>query len=80
MNIERKIKKTFNLSLLTSIVFVIIGLFLFIKPDTTLSVISYVIGSILIISGIASGYRYFSEKGVLSIFSFDLVYGVLLLT
>ena len=79
MNIERKIKKTFNLSLLTSIVFVIIGLFLFIKPDTTLSVISYVIGSILIISGIASGYRYFSEKGVLSIFSFDLVYGVLLL-
>ena len=79
MNIERKIKKTFNLSLLTSIVFVIIGLFLFIKPDTTLSVISYVIGSILIISGISSGYRYFSEKGVLSIFSFDLVYGVLLL-
>lgn len=79
MNIERKIKKTFNLSLLTSIVFVIVGLFLFIKPDTTLSVISYVIGTILIISGITSGYRYFSEKGVLSIFSFDLVYGVLLL-
>ena len=33
MNIERKIKKAFNLSLLTSIVFVVVGLFLFIKPN-----------------------------------------------
>ena len=35
-NIEKKIKKTFNLSLASSIIFVIVGLFLFIKPGATI--------------------------------------------
>ena len=48
-NIEKKIKKTFNLSLVSSIIFVIVGLFLFIKPGTTISIISYVTGGVLLL-------------------------------
>lgn len=76
---EKKIKKTFNLMLAMSLVFVVIGLFLFIKPDTTISIISYVIAGALLISGIFSIYKFFNEQKLGNIFNFDLVYGVLLI-
>lgn len=75
---EKKIKKMSNTSLAISIIFVIVGLFLFIKPDLTVSIISYIIGGSLLISGIFSGYKYFSADGIENIFNFDLIYGVLL--
>lgn len=76
---ERKIKKMCNTSLLISIVFIIVGLFLFIRPDTTLSIISYIIGGTLLLSGIFSIYKYFTTELIGNMFSFDLVYGVLLI-
>ena len=76
---EKKIKKTFNTNLILSIIFVVIGLFLFIKPDTTISIISYILGGILLISGIYSCYKYFTSLDILNIFNFELVYGVLLI-
>lgn len=77
--LDKKVKRKFNLSLVISIIFVIVGLFLFIKPDTTVSIISYVIGGTLISAGVFSAYKYFSSNDILSIFNFDLVYGVLML-
>ena len=67
-----KSKKNFGLSLITSIVFVILGLFLFIKPNATITTISYIIGGILLILGIISIIRYFrSDFGInaLAVFS-----------
>lgn len=78
-DLDKKVKRKFNLSLVISIIFVIVGLFLFIKPDTTVSIISYVIGGTLISAGVFSAYKYFSSNDILSIFNFDLVYGVLML-
>lgn len=76
---ENKIKRTFNVSLITSIIFVIVGLFLFIKPDTTISLISYVFGGVLLLMGLINVYKYFSSNNKLNMFSFDLAYGVLLI-
>ncbi len=78
-NLNKRINKKCNTSLFTSIIFVIVGLFLFIKPDTTISVISYIIGGTLISAGLYSSYKYFSAKDILSTFNFDLIYGVLML-
>lgn len=75
---ENKIKRTFNVSLITSIIFVIVGLFLFIKPDTTISLISYTFGGVLLLMGLINVYKYFSSNNKLNMFSFDLAYGVLL--
>ncbi len=75
---ENKIKRTFNTNLVISFFFVVIGLFLFIKPDTTISVISYSIGGILLASGLYSCYKYFSVQSIGNVFNFELVYGVLL--
>lgn len=74
-----KIKKMCNTSLTISILFVIVGLFLFIKPDTTISIISYVIGGSLLISGVFSIYKYFSNELISNAFDFNLIYGVLLI-
>lgn len=70
-------KKSFTLSLIISILFIIIGLFLFIKPDITITTISYLIGGFLIILGIISCIRYFKSDYGINPFDFDLVYGVL---
>lgn len=75
---EKKIKKMSNTSLIISFIFVVVGLFLFIKPDTTISVISYMIGGTLLVSGAFAIYKYFTGEGIGSLFDFTLIYGVLL--
>ena len=70
-NIEKKIKKTFNLSLASS--------FLFIKPGTTISIISYVTGGVLLLMGLISVYKYFTSYSAINLFGFELAYGVLLI-
>ncbi len=73
-----KIKNSFNTSLALSILFVIIGLFLFIKPDATISIISCLVGVFLILIGIINIYKYFVSESKINVFSFSLSYGVLL--
>lgn len=76
---EKKIKKMCNTSLFISMLFIVVGLFLFIKPDTTISIISYIIGSALLLNGFHSIYKYFSNELIGNVFNFDLSYGVLLI-
>ncbi len=72
-------KKNFSLSLITSIIFVVLGLFLFIRPDATITTISYIIGGVLLVLGILSVIRYFRSDYGINALDFDLVYGVLVI-
>lgn len=72
-------KKSFVMSLITSIIFVIIGLFLFIKPDTTIVTISYLFGGALALLGLINVVKYFLNDFGVNPFDFNLVYGVLLI-
>lgn len=76
---EKKINKMCNTSLVISMIFIVVGLFLFVKPDTTISIISYIIGGALLLSGVFSVHKYFTAESIGDIFNFDLVYGVLLI-
>lgn len=76
---EKKINKMCNTSLIISLIFVVIGLFLFIKPDATISLISYTIGGVILTSGIFSAYKYFTAESLGNTINFDLVFGVLLI-
>ena len=75
----KKSKKNFNFSLIVSIIFVILGLFLFIKPDATISTISYIFGIFLLILGIISIFKYFKYEYEINTLDFNLVYGVLVI-
>jgi len=72
---KETINKMFISSILSSAVLLVIGLLLFIRPEGTLSLISYTIGGILVIIGTNSLINYYRGKEYVS--KFELIYGVL---
>ncbi len=75
----KKIKKDFNriftTSILTSIIFIAFGVFLLSRPDTTLKIISYTLGIVIILLGSISFGKFFSSKR--EHMDFNLIYGIL---
>ena len=69
------IKKLFVSSIISSVVLFVVGLFLVIRPASTLSLISYVLGGILVIIGTTSLVNYYKDKN--SVSTFELIYGVI---
>ena len=69
------LKKMFTLSIFSSIVLIVIGLLLFLKPEGALKTLAYVIGGLILVFGIFGVARYTKseKKG----FNFDLVYAIL---
>lgn len=51
---KEMLKKATNKNMITSIVILIFGIFIFIKPDTTVKTISFLLGIILLMSGLNS--------------------------
>ncbi len=70
-------KKMFRMSILTSVFFIVIGLFLILKPETTITTISYILGAVILVTGVVFMIKYFSTKNQLGVFSNDLVSGVM---
>jgi len=61
-DIKKGMKKIFNLSIVTSVIILVLGIFLFIQPDTVIRMISIVLGGIILIPGITSLVDYFKNK------------------
>lgn len=69
------LRKMFTLSIFSSIILIVIGLLLFLKPDGALKTLAYVIGGLILVFGIFGVARFSkSEKKGLN---FDLVYAIL---
>ena len=71
-DIFKRINSLFNISILTSIVILVIGIFLFIQPGTVIRMISIVLGILFLIPGITALVDYFKEKN-----SASLVIGII---
>ncbi len=76
MDMVENFKKMFRMSLISSVFFIVVGLFLILKPEVTLATISYVIGGIIIVIGVTFLIKYFSNKEY-GMFSGDLIFGVM---
>lgn len=72
-----ELNKVFNGSWVTTVLFLLLGLFLLIKPALANSIIGYSIGAIVTISGIISLVKYFKAKEEVRYVNFQLVYGIL---
>lgn len=70
-HLKNEIKKIFATSLVTSIIMLILGILLLVKPDFIINIVSTVIGIIILIPGIISLVDYFKTK-----YSANLVLGV----
>ncbi len=64
----------FGMSLLTSIAFLALGIFIIVKPDTTLEIIANIIGVFIIVAGLGGVFSYFKNKENGGIFT--LTYGI----
>lgn len=74
---EKFLKKAGWTSVLTSIIFAIIGLIMIFFPDTTMKFISTILGAFFIIIGILTVISYFASKGNSTFFSNDIAWGLI---
>lgn len=74
---EKFLKKTGWTSVITSIVFAVIGIILITNPESTIKVISYILGGIFIAIGIVKIISYFNTKGSSDLYNYDLIYGLI---
>ena len=72
---KSEIKNMFVSSLISSCVMLVMGLILFINPESTIALISYIFGGILVIVGANALINYYMRKQQIS--TFELIYGVL---
>lgn len=75
--IKNKFKKYWWSSILTSILFIFIGILLIAFSDAILDVVAYVVGGILLAVGVFNMINVFRNKEDIRIFNVDLIYGIL---
>ncbi len=76
---KKKLNKMILGSWFTSILFLLFGIFLFVKPKLANSLIGYLVGAIILISGLMSLYNYFIAKKDIKYINFELIYGIVTL-
>lgn len=75
--LEKILKKTGWNSLVSSIIFAILGIILIMKPEGTIKVVSYILGIMFILVGIYKIVSYFVGKGKYDLFNYDIAYGII---
>lgn len=68
-DIKKGMNKIFNVSIVTSVIILVLGIFLFIQPDTIIRMISIILGGVILIPGIISLIDYFKNKYQASLIS-----------
>lgn len=71
------LKKTGASSLVSSIIFAIIGLVLIINPNAIIRIISLVFGLMFILVGGYKTINYFVNKGNYDLYNYDLAFGII---
>ncbi len=77
--LKRKFNQMIRSSLITSIVLIVIGVFLIVKPEEILSLISIIIGIGLVVMGIFGVVNFIKDIQDNNPMSLDLIYGALCL-
>ena len=60
-DIKKGMNKIFNASIVTAVIILVLGVFLFIQPDTIIRMISIILGGIILIPGLTSLIDYFKN-------------------
>lgn len=75
--ISKIFKKTGMYSLISSIVFAILGILLIVSPEGTVKVISYILGIMFMLVGAYKAINYFVNKGSYDLYNYDLAFGII---
>lgn len=75
--VEKFLKKTGWSSLISSIIFAILGIILITNPEETVKVISYILGGIFILTGVIRVINYIVTKGKYDIYNDGMFFGII---
>lgn len=65
-------------SIISAVLFLILGIIIVNYPDTIVATVSYIFGGFLVIAGLAKVIAYFVERGNLDFENYDFVYGIII--
>ena len=74
-NLSTKVKKMSITSVIFSLLFIVTGIFLLLKPETAINIVCYVLGVILVLWGVVSVIQFFSDKNSTSYLSLSFIFG-----
>jgi uncharacterized membrane protein HdeD (DUF308 family) len=74
-NLSTRVKKMSLVSIIFSLIFIVTGVFLLIKPETAINVVCYVLGIILVLWGVVSIIQFFSDKNSSNYLSMNFIFG-----
>lgn len=69
-------KKSGWISIITSLVFALLGLILMYNPEQVLTIICYILGAIFIVVGGFKVVAYFMSKGKYDLYNYDFAFGI----
>jgi len=75
--LEKVLKKSGWFSILTSVIFAILGIILVWKPIETVRIISYILGTVFIVVGLVKIVNYFIARGKYDFYNYDLIFGLM---
>ena len=73
------LKRTGIISIIASILFAVLGIIMLTNPETTIKIVTMVLGVAIVIMGLVKIISYFALKGNLDFFNYELIYGVIAL-
>ena len=74
-NLSTKVKKMSITSIVFSLLFIVTGVFLLLKPETAINIVCYVLGVILVLWGVVSIIQFFSDKSSDNYLSISFIFG-----
>ena len=74
---KEMIKKTAIVSIITSLIFAVLGIVMIAKPEAAIEIIAAVLGITVIVIGAEKIISYFVMKGNLDFFNYELIYGII---
>ena len=74
-NLSTRVKKMSITSIAFSLLFIVTGIFLLLKPETVINYVCYVLGIILVLWGVVSIIQFFSDKNSTNYLSLNFIFG-----
>lgn len=71
------LKRTSVISILTSVVFAILGIVMIANPETTIAIVASVLGITIIVIGLEKIISYCVMKGNKNFYNYELIYGII---
>jgi len=73
---KKMIKRTAVVSIITSLIFAVLGIVMIANPEAAIEIVAAVLGITVIVIGAEKIISYFVMKGNLDFFNYELIYGI----